>query len=326
MDQKVIDIILESTGASEAVFSEEIQALWSGYGSIVRYSLTGARCDSVVVKHVRLPRKVQHPRGWATDISHMRKLYSYEVETHWYRSVGHLTPSVSKIPQCIALHTIDDDVIMVLEDLDESGYPVRKSSAQWQDVELCLDWLAGFHASQMGRSTEGLWEVGSYWHLGTRPDELDALSDAEPLKTYAHVIDEKLSTAQFKTLIHGDAKIANFCFATDGGSVAAVDFQYVGGGCGMKDVAYFVGSCLSEDECEQYETRILDFYFGRLKEYMGQLRSEIDITPIESEWRSLYPFAWADFHRFLKGWSPGHWKINSYSERIAQHVVSILKK
>ena len=33
------------------------------------------------------------------------------------------------------------------------------------------------------------------------------------------------------------------------------------------------------------------------------------------------PFAWADFHRFLKGWSPSHWKINDYSERITRGVI-----
>ena len=42
---------------------------------------------------------------------------------------------------------------------------------------------------------------------------------------------------------------------------------------------------------------------------------------IEREWRPMYRIAWADFHRFIKGWSPGHWKINSYSERITDEVV-----
>ncbi|MGE9289409.1 MAG: choline kinase, partial [Puniceicoccales bacterium] len=38
----------------------------------------------------------------------------------------------------------------------------------------------------------------------------------------------------------------------------------------------------------------------------------------------LYPVAWTDFHRFLKGWSPGHWKIHGYSERLSRSVMANL--
>ena len=88
----------------------------------------------------------------------------------------------------------------------------------------------------------------------------------------------------------------------------------------MKDVAYFIGSCLNENECEQYEDQILDIYFEHLQRALKE-RNEA----LEKEWRSLYRVAWADFHRFLKGWSPGHWKINSYSEKMAKTVVKNLK-
>jgi len=45
---------------------------------------------------------------------------------------------------------------------------------------------------------------------------------------------------------------------------------------------------------------------------------------LEKEWRSLYRVAWADFHRFIKGWSPSHWKINTYSERVTAEVINSL--
>jgi hypothetical protein len=45
---------------------------------------------------------------------------------------------------------------------------------------------------------------------------------------------------------------------------------------------------------------------------------------LEVEWRSMYRVAWADFHRFLKGWNPDHWKINSYSERVTSEVIKKL--
>ncbi len=69
----------------------------------------------------------------------------------------------------------------------------------------------------------------------------------------------------FKLVVHGDAKLANFCFTPTRDAVAAVDFQYVGFGCGMKDVAYFISSCMNEYQAEQLEEDILNYYFQRLK-------------------------------------------------------------
>jgi thiamine kinase-like enzyme len=120
-----------------------------------------------------------------------------------------------------------------------------------------------------------------------------------------------------RCLGQGDAKLANFCFSQDGTQVAAVDFQYVGGGCGMKDVAYFISSCLDENECERMEERLLDAYFSSLKDALGRHHPHIDVAAVETAWRPLYALAWTDFYRFLKGWSPSHWKIHQYSERLA---------
>jgi hypothetical protein len=315
MDPHFKSVILKSTGASSMSEKELIQALWSGYGEIMRIGLENASVDSVVIKHVQVPVSKNHPRGWNTDIGHQRKVKSYQVETAWYE--GYSKDSAARLPDCLAIETYNDEVLMVMEDLDAAGYPFRKRSVTWDEITECLGWLAEFHASYLGKDPQRLWEVGTYWHLETRPHELEALED-QRLKEAAPIIDEKLNTCEYKTFVHGDAKLANFCFA-DGGAVAALDFQYVGGGCGMKDVAYFIGSCLDEKDCERLEGQILDTYFGRLQSAMKE-RNEA----LETEWRSLYRVAWADFHRFLKGWSPGHWKINSYSERITTEVINKL--
>jgi aminoglycoside phosphotransferase (APT) family kinase protein len=191
------------------------------------------------------------------------------------------------------------------------------------EIHTCLGWLANFHATFMGRAPEGLWEVGTYWHLATRPDELAVLEDG-PLKKAASEIDRRLGDTRFPTFVHGDAKLANFCFSADGTRVAAVDFQYVGGGCGMKDVAYFISSCLDERESERLEGELLDGYFARLGDALTRRSSDLDLAAIEADWRPLYPVAWTDFYRFLQGWSPGHWKIHRYSERLAREVLAAL--
>ncbi len=324
MDTHFKEITLKTTGAKQIIGEEEIQSLWSGYGSIVRISLDGSTTNSVVAKHVRLPNQKKHPRGWNTDFSHQRKVQSYKVETCWYENYAAQCNDLCKVPSCLALEHKDDEVFMVLQDLDAIGYGVRLSSVSWTEIKSCLKWLANFHATYMGTDPKGLWQVGTYWHLDTRPDELEVLDDIA-LKNAAVLVDEKLNNASYLTLVHGDAKLANFCFSTDGKKVAAVDFQYVGGGCGMKDVAYFVGSCLYEEDCERLESEILDFYFKELKVALQEQGSNIDVQDLETEWRELYYYAWTDFHRFLKGWSPGHWKINDYSEKVSRRVLEEIK-
>lgn len=317
MNEHFKSIILKSTGATSFTEKEIIQELWSGYGKIIRVSLKNASFPTAIIKHVQIPTSENHPRGWNSNIGQERKIKSYQVETNWYLNCGQ--KSIARLPQCYAAEKKNDEVILVLEDLDQAGFDLRKDSVQWEDITTVLKWLAEFHASYLHESPDGLWEEGSYWHLNTRPQELEALDDLD-LKNAAHTIAEKLRSSRFQTLIHGDAKLANFCFSKDG-RVAGVDFQYVGGGCGMKDVAYFIGSCLNESDCERLETLILDTYFEYLHQALGQTNQDL-----EEQWRPLYHVAWADFHRFLKGWSPGHWKLNSYSERVTREVIKSLGK
>ncbi|WP_031435353.1 phosphotransferase [Methylomarinum vadi] len=323
MTEDIQQIILNATQAETMHEIGVIQSLWSGYGSIVRYGLTGGAADSVIVKHVQLAAQGNHPRGWNTDISHQRKMHSYQVETAWYHHWSKHCDESCRVPACLAFIERNDELLIVLEDLDAAGFAERRSQVNEVEMQTCLSWLANFHATFLGERPEGLWPTGTYWHLQTRPDELAALDDSA-LKNAAEAIDRKLRSSPFQTFVHGDAKLANFCFSRDGRNVAAVDFQYVGGGCGIKDVAYFIGSCLDEDECQQHEERLLDSYFQVLKSALPAKGKAIDAEAIEKDWRALYPVAWTDFHRFLKGWSPGHWKIHSYSERLAREVVAQL--
>lgn len=94
----------------------------------------------------------------------------------------------------------------------------------------------------------------------------------------------------------------------------------------MKDVAYFIGSCFGDAECEARTPELLDFYFGVLRDALETRGTDVDADRLEAEWRVLFPVAWTDFHRFLKGWSPGHWKIHDYSERLAREVLAGMEK
>lgn len=309
--------VLRATGASALFEVAKIQDLWSGYGTLKRYGLQGASVETVVVKHV-CP-----PGAQSSSFSHRRKLKSYQIETAWYQNWSQKCSDRCYVPKCYFLEAGDDEFFMVLEDLDATGYSERRSSASSKEIKLCLKWLAHFHAEFVGERPEGLWQTGTYWHLETRPDELKVLKDRD-LKDAARAIDEKLKSSRFQTFVHGDAKLANFCFSSDGRKVAAVDFQYVGGGCGVKDVAYFIGSCLDEESCQRREAELLDYYFDVLSNVLRAKKKDVEVDLLVEDWRALYPVAWADFHRFLKGWSPGRWNANSYSEKTVRRVIDLL--
>jgi hypothetical protein len=323
MNSTFKNTLLQATNAQDLFEIEVIQSLWSGYGKIVRYGLIGATMKSVVVKHVLLQEEALHPRGWNTNISHKRKIKSYEVESAWYKDYALECTQDCQVPKCYALESKPGEFLMVLEDLDNSGFPSRLTSVSQNEIKACLSWLAHFHARFLNIKAPELWETGTYWHLETRPDELKVLDDPK-LKKAAVLIDQKLKESPFQTLVHGDAKLANFCFSEDGSKVAAVDFQYIGQGCGMKDVVYFIGSCLYEEDCEQQEVALLNFYFESLKIALQSQNKTLDFESLEKDWRKLFPYAWTDFHRFLKGWSPGHWKINGYSEKLSRQVLKDL--
>ncbi len=302
--------LLEHTQSTDCRETEIIQSLWSGYGKISRYQLMGSEHASVVIKHISLPEHTSHPRGWNSAYGHQCKVRSYEVETYWYQQWNQLCAVQSKTPTFLGSYAAGTNQWIILEDLDHE-FPLRKHRVNLAEIKLCLAWLAHFHACFLDCKPEGLWEIGTYWNLDTRPDEYDVMEETA-LKKKAYQIDSLLNDCRFQTIVHGDAKLANFCFSADLQKVAAVDFQYVGGGCGMKDVAYFLGSCLSSAECTRLEEELLASYFSELASALLSKITPETYEALEKEWRIMYPVACADFTRFMLGWMPTHRKINPY--------------
>lgn len=374
LSPEILKKLLAFFDAKQVTVNKHLQELWSGYGEIVRLKIIDGSHESAIAKVVSIPQSNTHPKGWNTEISHLRKVKSYKVESNWYQRWSHFCDENCRVakyfplsPTTINESEEDFSMLILMEDLDSNGFHLRKSSLSFEQSKVCLRWLANFHATFLFRDTvsaaesgsgaemfneaisqlnlnpkEGLWQIGSYWHLATRLEEFDAMTNVT-LKDNASLIDAQLERCEYKTLIHGDAKIANFCFSEESDKVAAVDFQYVGSGCGMKDLIYFMSSCFNANECEKYEKEILDYYFEELKAAIirGHIGKEIvsvetkekaandrvtalNFDVLEAEWRELYSFAWADFCRFMQGWSPSHWKMNRYSDAHARSVIGQL--
>ncbi len=314
---------LKQVFADELIVKLEIvQSLWSGYGEIARYH-SPRLAKNIIVKQISPPAESKHPRGWNTQSSHQRKLKSYQVEASFYQHYAEKCDKNCKVPNLLAC--IEDGVqtSMVLEDLNFCGFTERRSAATIAKSKLAIRWLAYFHARFLNTVTDDLWPVGTYWHLATRQDEWAAMPEGD-LKKGAAKISTALNNAKFQTLIHGDAKLANFCFHQDKATLAAVDFQYVGKGLGIKDLAYLLGCCFNDAQLFKYEKPLLAYYFAQLTQGMKHYKTVCDFSALETEWRLLYPLAWADFYRFLQGWSPGHYKINSYMLHQADFALNYL--
>jgi aminoglycoside phosphotransferase (APT) family kinase protein len=308
--------ITSITGASRARRGDRIQSLWSGYGELFRVHLTGADRETAIVKWVKPPARARtSPR----DASHARKCRSYDVELAWYRKFAPLCDDPCRVPQLLGSRAADGEWMFLLEDLDAAGFAERRRDPSGAALDACLAWLAALHARFLGVPPDRLWKTGTYWHLATRPDELAAIDD-DALRAAAPILDRKLRSCVFQTIVHGDAKPDNFCFTRRGTAVAAVDFQYVGGGCGMKDVAYLLSGGSTADAH-------LETYFVHLRAAAAR---RVDPLPrdaldaLETEWRALYPIACADYYRFLAGWAKDHWRRDREGQRLVSRVLATL--
>ncbi len=281
---------------------ELIQNLWAGYGKLIRLTTIEG---SFVVKHIEYPKSVDHKRGWGGSFADKRKRKSYEVELNFYKNHSERIQSVCRIPNLIDFEVRESEMILVLEDLNESGFSLLKENWTFQELKIGLEWLARFHAENVDIVKDDLWDQGTYWHLDTRLEEYESMRDGEH-KEKAKEWGYQLKNAEFQTLVHGDAKYANFLW-NDNNEIAGVDFQYCGRGVGVKDVIYLL-SCDTSNK-EKYKV-LNDYYFEVLEEELRLQTSAIDIPSLIKEWRGLLPIAQKDFERFLIGWAPDHWKLS----------------
>lgn len=318
-----------------------LQSLWSDYGEISRFTTDESFSDplgasnSFIVKVIRPPLEVNHPRGWSSDFSHQRKLRSYQVEANFYQSWAPLCDENCRVPSLIAKQTFVDKTqalsisMIAMTDLDAAGFSNRSNQLSPTQTKVVLRWLAHFHAKFLNVSKveigKQLWPIGTYWHLATRMQEFNLMPDSE-LKSLANKIDKLLNNCKYMTVVHGDAKVANFCFSADFKHVAAVDFQYVGCGIGVKDVIYLLGSCLSEIQLMHNFESLMNVYFDYLQQAITFYQPEIDPIAVCDEWKNHTDLAWADFERFLVGWAAEHPKRNQFSQAITARAIAKISK
>jgi hypothetical protein len=232
----------------------------------------------------------------------------------------------------------------------------KRSSLSPVQVHSALDWLSSFHGFWWPRSeslntsslvlpplqevqrdgqdaaNKSVWLNGGYTYLATRRTEYASLSSSyssewnKPLTDW--VPSESVSISElaaaflapghsaYQTLIHGDVKSDNLFTSTSGEEVAFYDFQYVGLGLGVCDLAKFftcsvplslltTSSIPRELGMQVGEEKLLRRYLERLRE---EGKQEYAWGIFVRHWET----ALVDWLRFQASW--GFWGNTEWLE------------
>ncbi|BBN83393.1 phosphotransferase [Pseudoalteromonas sp. A25] len=290
---------------SEIIDKDKHSVLWSGCGEVRKMRLDG---QHAVVKYSQVPKQLAHRHIEQSDFALSRKLNSYAIELKFYQDHSKCFIERCRVPKLLFATEQNKSTCLVLEDFTAYGYASPSDVSQKVHYAV-LGWLARFHSFTLNNSGIG-WHQGGYWHLATRPDEWQRMQH-HALKTHAQDINDLIEQCPYRCVIHGDAKLANFALNSEF-DVIGYDFQYVGAGVGVQDVMLYLTSVCDSSSLHESGEHLLAYYFLQLSQELRKTLSEEQTLDVVNYWQALWPVVWADFHRFLTGWKPDHFKINQY--------------
>ena len=291
-------------------------SLWSGCGQIQSGFFNS---QPVIVKLSEIPENINHQVISQTDFAKQRKDKSYLNEINFYNDPTCHTAFEKVRPYCYFAKRIGALNVLILEDFKSKSFQ-NIDVHKLEHIYAVVNWLAQFHAQGLTLIKSEPFPLGGYWHLETRPDEFEKMEFID-LKHQAIYLADSLYKASYKTLIHGDSKLANYAFDKNY-NVLGYDFQYIGSGIGLQDVMLFMTSVFNGEACEKYEESILNLYFESLKNALSNTMSIKEYELLEREWRTLWPIVWSDFYRFLNGWKPEHKKITQFMQNKFSEVLN----
>ena len=212
----------------------------------------------------------------------------YERECRFYEDLA--THVELRTPPCyyIGMDTQRGDFLLLLEDLAPAQVGDQLKGCSSAEVQLALRDLGTFHA--------GWWESPRLDELDWMPTLNDPLIVGTLRQAYEDVWDQFLDRFQARltssmlntaerfgkhfdkitarlaeppcTITHGDYRLDNMFFGTDGGEpvLTMIDWQVAAKGRGVFDVAYFVTGALEPDERRSKEVDLLKRYHRGLVE------------------------------------------------------------
>lgn len=219
------------------------------------------------------------------------------------------------------------------EDFERSSLvlpPLEEVRRDGQDATDKAVWLNGGYTYLATRRTEYnrlAKDARDEWNkpLTTRIDG-ESVSIAEVVATYlAPSLSGWAPTGEYQTLIHGDVKSENLFTSTSGAEVAFYDFQYIGLGLGVCDLAKLFTCSIPlsmlvthshiphELKMQNGEKELLERYWTRLKETSGK---QYDWDVFVRHWET----ALVDWLRFQASW--GFWGNSEWLEARVRSVLS----
>ncbi|RFN45509.1 pig-p protein [Fusarium flagelliforme] len=235
-------------------------------------------------------------------------------------------------------------------------------------VQSALEWLARFHSSswksipanldeyllppleefkrrETGTGGTKLWLNGGYTYLATRRKEYESLcvdtysewsgALCTPFqgseKSTAEVVADFLTPTgrPFETLIHGDVKSENLFTNDSGDDVSFVDFQYVGLGLGVCDLAKLFTCSVPLDMLTDNPSLPQEMAMDKGEQALLFLYHETLLTrrpaekePLDYSWETLvrhWETALVDWCRFQASW--GFWGNTEWLEARVRHIL-----
>ena len=235
----------------------------------------GAGPESVIVKF---------PTLRVSNLETGKGLLAYEREMRFYQNFSVDCPLSPPAFYGGSDVSGEGDYLLLMEDLESFRFVSQLEGLSVQDASACMAGLARMHAYYWEKPeldvVDSLYQFSDWadiyapiiatgWPLFQKdfgdliPPEM--LPMYEPGNAAAGAIFRYFSERRPKTLLHGDARIENFCFDASSGAARAYDWQLAAAGPGIYDVMYsFANSVAPDTLFEQGESMLRDYHAGLL--------------------------------------------------------------
>jgi len=277
VDDLTVDWVRDNLGVAHAV-SVAVESV--GAGQVANCYRLRVQCEDATTRTfiAKTPSADETSRATAA----LQRLYEREVAFY-----EHLAPLIStRTPAChFARRDDEDNFLLVLEDLSATMNIDQFSGITLDVARAGLRELAGLHGPTHARD-----DLHDAEWLGAVAQSLRPLYAAvvpilfdQFLERYDQRIDhdtrQLVSTLRERlddygdyatphpVVTHGDFRTDNLLVELDGEHIAVVDWQTIGVGSPMLDVAYFLSTSLGPDDCARHDEELLAYYVERLARF-----------------------------------------------------------